>query len=117
MAAISAWSGGPPAPSTAARAVLSQFRAAVGELPDDPRCAVMVAELTEASPEFRAWWAEYPVRYFRPATTAIDHPRIGRLDLEISQVRPVEDPDLLLVLQVPVGEDGLQRVLTLLDDV
>ncbi|MCZ4121935.1 helix-turn-helix transcriptional regulator [Streptomyces sp. H39-S7] len=100
----------------AARAVLSQFRATFGQQPDDPRFAVMVAELTEASPEFRAWWAEYPVRYFRPATTAIEHPRIGRLDLEIFQVRPVEDPDLLLVLQVPADQEGRQRVVALLDE-
>ncbi|MEU3462814.1 helix-turn-helix transcriptional regulator [Streptomyces sp. NPDC006733] len=101
----------------AARSVLSQFRAAVGERPDDPRFAEMVAELTGASPEFRAWWAEYPIRYFRPATTAIDHPRAGRLDLEIFQVRPVEDPELLLVLQVPADDDCLRRVRALLDEV
>jgi hypothetical protein len=38
----------------AARAVLSQFRAAAGQRPDDPRFAALVAELTEASAEFRA---------------------------------------------------------------
>src|ERR1035438_2483983 len=52
----------------AARAVLSQFRAAAGQRPDNPRFATIAAELTEASPEFREWWAEYPIRDFRPAT-------------------------------------------------
>jgi transcriptional regulator with XRE-family HTH domain len=100
----------------AARAVLSQFRAAVGQRPDDPRFATMVAELTEVSPEFREWWAEYPIRHFRPATIKIDHPEIGRLDLEMFQLRPVEHPDLLMVLQVPGSKDDLQRVISLLDD-
>ena len=99
---------------SAARAVLSQFRAAVGQRPDDPRFATLVAELTEVSPEFREWWAEYPVHGFRPATIGIEHPRIGRLDLEMFQFRPVEYPDLLMVLQVPTNEAALRRVTSLL---
>ncbi|MFG1705891.1 helix-turn-helix transcriptional regulator [Nonomuraea sp. M3C6] len=98
----------------AARAVLSQFRAAVGQRPDDPRFVMLLAELTDASPEFREWWAEYPIRDFRPATVKIDHPQIGRLDLEMFQLRPVEHPDLLMVLQVPASQDHLQRVTSLL---
>jgi hypothetical protein len=99
----------------AARAVLSQFRAAAAQRPDDPRFATIVAELTETSPEFRKWWAEYPVRHFRPATIRIEHAEIGRLDLEVFQLRPVEYPDLIMVLQVPRGEDDLRRVRSLLD--
>jgi transcriptional regulator with XRE-family HTH domain len=99
----------------AARAVLSQFRAAAAQQPDDPRFATIVAELTEASPELRTWWAEYPIRHFKPATIKIDHPEIGRLDLEMFQLRPVEYPDLLMVLQVPRSQNDLQRVMSLLD--
>jgi transcriptional regulator with XRE-family HTH domain len=98
----------------AARAVLSQFRSAAGQRPDDPRFAAIVAQLTEASPEFRRWWAEYPVRDFRPATIGVDHPEIGRLNLEMFQFRPVEHPDMLMVLQVPRTADDLQRVTSLL---
>jgi transcriptional regulator with XRE-family HTH domain len=98
----------------AARAVLSQFRSAVGQKPDDPRFAAIVAQLTEASPEFRRWWAEYPVRDFRPATIGVDHPEIGRLNLEMFQFHPVEHPDMLMVLQVPRTMDDLQRVTSLL---
>ena len=99
----------------AARAVLSQFRAAVGQRPDDPRFADIVAGLTEASPEFQEWWAEYPIRYFRPATIRIDHPQIGRTAFEIFQLRLAEHPDLLLVMQVPASNDDLERVAALLD--
>ncbi|MBB2745539.1 UNVERIFIED_ORG: transcriptional regulator with XRE-family HTH domain [Microbispora rosea subsp. rosea] len=99
----------------AARAVISQFRAAMGRRPGDPAFTALVAELSEVSPEFREWWADYPVRRFRPATVTIDHPEIGRLDLEVFQLRPAEHPDLLLVLQVPAGEDGRRRVTSLLD--
>jgi transcriptional regulator with XRE-family HTH domain len=96
----------------AARAVLSQFRAAVGQRPD-PRFAELVAALTEASPEFRAWWADYPIRSFRPATIGIEHPQIGRIAFEMFQFRLVEHPDLLMVLHVPASDDR-ERVITLL---
>ena len=99
----------------AARAVLSQFRAAAGQRPGDPRFAALVAELSQVSPEFREWWAEYPIRSFRPATIAIDHPGTGVIELEMFQLRPVEHPDMLLVLQVPRGRDALRQVTSLLD--
>ncbi len=81
----------------AARVLLSQFRAAAGRHPGDPRFAELVEALTEASPQFRDWWAEYPVRYFRPATIRIRHPQAGRITLEMFQLRLEDDPGLLMV--------------------
>jgi len=97
----------------AARAVLSQFRAAAGQRPDDPRFAEIVASLTDASPEFQEWCG-YPIRYLRPATIGIRHPEVGRIALEIFQLRVGEHPDLLMVMQVPGGNDDLGRVRSLL---
>jgi transcriptional regulator with XRE-family HTH domain len=99
----------------AARAVLSQFRTAVGQRPHNPRHVEIVTELTEASPEFRDWWAEYPVRSFRPATIGIDHPEVGRIALELFQLRPVEHPDLLLVIQVPATDHDVRLVARLVN--
>jgi transcriptional regulator with XRE-family HTH domain len=99
----------------AARAVLSQFRAAVGQRPDAPRFIELVAALTEVSPEFRQWWPDYPVREFKPTTVAINHPDAGRIRLDMFQLRPVEHPDLLLVVQVPASPDDLRRIESLLD--
>ena len=98
----------------AARAVLSQFRAAAGRHPDDPRFTELAAALTESSPQFRHWWAQYPVRYFRPATIAIKHPEAGLIQLEMFQLRLVDQPDLLMVVQVPASTTYLARVRTLL---
>ena len=100
---------------SAARAVLSQLRAAVGRHQGDPRFAEIVAGLTAVSAEFKEWWADYPIRSFRPATIGIDHPQVGRIDFEMFQLRPVEHADLLMVLQVPVTDDDRARLISLLD--
>jgi transcriptional regulator with XRE-family HTH domain len=99
---------------SAARAVLSQFRSAVGQRPGDHRYQPIVAELSKVSPEFRRWWDEHPIRYFRPATITVDHPEIGRVELEMFQLRPVEHADLLIVVQVPTTEAARARVASLI---
>jgi hypothetical protein len=73
-----------------------------------------VTALTEASPQFRDWWAEYPVRYFRPATIGIKHPHAGLITLQMFQLRLVDQPDLIAVIQVPASETSLSRVRSLL---
>jgi transcriptional regulator with XRE-family HTH domain len=93
----------------AARAVLSQFRVAAAQRPGDPRFAELVAALAEASPDFRAWWPEYPVRSFRPTTIELTYPLAGRVSFELFQLRLVEQPDLVLVLQVPASPDDRRR--------
>jgi transcriptional regulator with XRE-family HTH domain len=99
---------------SAARAVLSQFRVAAGRRPGDPRFTELVEALSEASPQFRGWWAEHPVRYFRPAVIGVRHPSAGLIRLEMFQLRLVDQPGLVMVVQVPVGETSLARVRSLL---
>jgi hypothetical protein len=94
----------------AARVLLSQFRAAAGRRPGDPRFAELVTALTKASPQFCAWWAEYPVRYFRPARIRIAHPQAGRITLELFQLRLEDDPSHLLVMQVPADRQSRDRI-------
>jgi len=97
----------------AARAVLSQFRAAAGRYPADPRFAELATALAEASPRFRDWWAEYPVRYFRPARIRLRHPQAGLITLEMFQLRLEDDPGLLMVIQVPADTDSRDRTAAL----
>jgi transcriptional regulator with XRE-family HTH domain len=98
----------------AARALLSQFRAAAGRHPGDARFAELVAALTESSPEFREWWAQYPVRYFRPAKIRLVHPQAGRITLEMFQLRLEDDPGHLMVMQIPADTDSRDRIAALL---
>jgi MmyB-like transcription regulator ligand binding domain len=73
----------------------------------------LVAALTEASPQFRDWWAQYPVRYFRPARIGLTHPQAGRITLELFQLRLEDDPGLLMVVQVPADPVSPDRVTAL----
>ncbi|MVU76617.1 helix-turn-helix domain-containing protein [Nocardia sp. ET3-3] len=98
----------------AALAVLSQLRDALGRRPSDPRLTELVAALIEESPEFRRWWSEYPVRRFRPATIGVWHPAAGLVELEVFQVRPVENPLLLMVVQVPATPVAAERIAAVL---
>ena len=60
------------------------------------------------------WWAGYPVRYFRPATIGIRHPEAGLIALEMFQLRLVDQPSLIMVIQVPAGKTSLARIRSLL---
>jgi hypothetical protein len=75
----------------------------------------LVDALTRESPEFGRWWSGYPIRDFRPATILVDHPAAGRIALDVYQLRPVEYPDLLLVMQVPATPEDLRRAAALAD--
>ncbi|WP_034593255.1 helix-turn-helix transcriptional regulator, partial [Hamadaea tsunoensis] len=85
--------------AAAARAVLGQFRIAAGEHPDEPRYAYIVDAVTRASPEFAAWWPAYEVRPFRPARLVL-HGDAEDTAVEMFQLRLVDDPELVLVLQL-----------------
>jgi transcriptional regulator with XRE-family HTH domain len=98
----------------AARALISQFRAAAGRRPGDPRFAELVTALTEVSPQFRTWWDEYPVRYFKPAQIRIAHPRAGPITLEMFQLRLEDEPGHLMVMQVPADAESRDRIAGLL---
>ena len=99
----------------AARAILSQFRVLVGNSPGDQRLTRVVTELSAASAEFRSWWSEYPVQDFQPAVLDIDHPEIGPIALELFQLRLVENPELLLVAQLPATAEDRELIRTYLN--
>src|SRR6201986_5036080 len=71
--------------------------------PRDPLFTELVEALSEASPEFRDWWAEHAVRYFRPAVIAVRHPEAGVIQLEMFQLRLVDQPGVIMVVQVPAN--------------
>jgi transcriptional regulator with XRE-family HTH domain len=64
-----------------ARDAVGKLRLAVGEHPEDPQLASLIGELTMASPQFAAMWAEHRVRAWDLAEYRMRHPLVGTLDV------------------------------------
>lgn len=94
-----------------ARRTLSQYRAEVASMADDPAVAGLVARLHDASPEFREWWPRHDVAGFETHRRVFEHPRAGRLEFETEQLVPVAAPDVRVIVHLPVeGDDSAERL-------
>lgn len=101
----------------AARSLVAQYRAEMSASGDDPGFTSVVTRLLEASPEFAQMWARHDVAPGGFVTKIFDHPRAGRLEFEITQLRVPERPDLTLTIDNPVsGTETASRVARLLAD-
>lgn len=81
-----------------ARAVLARLRAIAGRHPDHPRVTRLVAELTEASPEVRAWWPQYDVQFSHAGHKRLRHPRLGEITVAHAAFHVAERPEQTLVV-------------------
>ncbi len=66
--------------------------------PQDPGPTELVEELSEASAEFRAVWAQHDVRLPAAGRHRFHHSRVGRLDLVFEAAELRADPGLALLL-------------------
>ncbi|MGZ4675725.1 MAG: helix-turn-helix transcriptional regulator [Acidimicrobiia bacterium] len=98
-----------------ARRVLSQYRAEVASMGDDPAVADLVARLHDASEEFRQWWPRHDVAGFETHRRVFNHPRAGRLEFATEQLVPVGAPDVRVIVHLPIaGDDSATRLGALL---
>ncbi|MGW3999437.1 helix-turn-helix transcriptional regulator [Amycolatopsis sp. NPDC004772] len=81
-----------------ARGVLARLRAIAGRHPDHPRVTRLVAELTEASPEVRAWWPQYDVQFSHAGRKRLRHPRLGEITVPHAAFHVAERPEQTLVV-------------------
>ncbi len=94
-----------------ARRTLSQYRAEVAPLRDDPKVAELVERLQATSDEFRDWWPQYDVAGFETHRRVFDHPTAGRLVFDTQQLVPVASPDVRVIVHLPVdGDDSARRL-------
>ncbi|MFD0266504.1 helix-turn-helix transcriptional regulator [Streptomyces sp. NPDC127106] len=82
--------------------VVAQFRAACSECPDDEGFLAVVEEARELSPEFAALWERRDVRPGGQLRKEIEHPVVGPLFFESTQLRVPARPDLAIVLHTPL---------------
>lgn len=94
-----------------ARRVLSQFRAETTPFRHDDAVVSLVRRLSEASPEFAAWWPRHELAGAEGRRRRFDHPAVGRLEFDHQQLVPAGEPDLRVVVHLPVaGDDSAERL-------
>ncbi len=83
------------------RRLLAEFRAETAHRPDDPGTAELIAELTEASADFRQLWGSHRVLAREGGLRLFHHPEHGLIRAEQMTFSPVGHPDHKLVMLLP----------------
>lgn len=82
--------------------VVAQFRAACSERPNDEGFRAVVEEARELSPEFAVLWERRDVEPGGQLQKQLEHPAVGTLYVESTQLRVPARPDLAIVLHTPL---------------
>jgi hypothetical protein len=94
-----------------ARRVLSQFRAETVPIATDPAVQELVDTLLAVSTEFATWWPRHDVGAFETHRRVFHHPLAGQLEFEQQQLIPAGEPDLRIVVHLPIpGDDSAARL-------
>ncbi|MGH8996677.1 MAG: hypothetical protein ACRDYB_11695 [Acidimicrobiales bacterium] len=83
------------------RTLLGEFRAAAGQHAGDPRFAELIEALSDASTEFRTWWAQYEVRQSITGPLRVRHDPVGMIRLDVNELRVCAHPSLAIYAHVP----------------
>jgi transcriptional regulator with XRE-family HTH domain len=98
-----------------ARRTLSQFRAETVPFAEDPAVASLVERLLAVSPEFRDWWPRHDVAGFETHRRVFHHPTAGRLEFQTQQLVPAGEPDVRIVVHLPIDDDDSAARLAAVD--
>ncbi|WP_245565341.1 helix-turn-helix transcriptional regulator [Nocardioides insulae] len=79
-----------------AKDAAAMLRLEAGRNPHDKALIELVGELSTRSEEFRRQWASQDVRYHRSGRKRIQHPVVGRLDLDFEALELPSEPGLAL---------------------
>lgn len=85
------------------KSMVGTLRLDSGRHPGDPLLAELVADLSEHSEPFRTWWADHRVVERRDGIKRLDHPLVGRIDIqyEALEVTGAEDQTLFVYTTEP----------------
>ena len=88
-----------------ARAALGLFRADSARYVGDPDFERLIAALTAASPEFRAWWPQRDVLRRLSGVKKIRHPIAGAMAFEHMSFSIDDGSDMRLIVYTPLAAD------------
>jgi transcriptional regulator with XRE-family HTH domain len=97
-----------------ARCCLASLHARHDRYPDDRWLNELIAELQQASPEFRAWWPEHEIILDCSSLYEIHHPLVGRLALHSTAFPMPKQPDLQMVVYTPLAQEDTAAKLKML---
>ncbi|GHO99988.1 transcriptional regulator [Reticulibacter mediterranei] len=89
----------------AARLSLAFLRAKSDQYAGEAWFTDLVNDLRQASPEFRSWWPEHDIRLACHDRYEIDHPLVGRLTFQATNLVEPSRPDLRLVVLTPLPQE------------
>ena len=100
-----------------ARLALGRFRAESAKYIGDPDFERLIAVLTVASPEFRAWWPERDVHTQLSGIKGIRHPTAGAMTFEHMSFSIDDGSDMKLIVYTPLAaENTVAKLRELLRD-
>src|SRR6266700_4489548 len=100
----------------AAQGLLAQFRASTERYVGEPWREALVAELEQASPQFRAWWPRHDIQATHTEQKELNHPLVGRLVLQPTTFQVTDAPDLRMVIYTPLEEANTVQKLAQLQE-
>ncbi|MGW0117038.1 helix-turn-helix transcriptional regulator [Streptomyces sp. NPDC003327] len=84
--------------------VVAQFRSACSECPDDEGFRAVIEEAKALSPEFAELWERRDILPGGQNRKEMEHPLVGTLVVEATQLRVPARPDLVIVMHTPLPE-------------
>lgn len=80
-----------------ARRLLAEFRMNFGFDIGEPRFVEIISELLYLSEEFAQWWGKHDVHAQGSGIKDLQHPKVGRLQLEYATFQSNDNPSLKLI--------------------
>ncbi|SDH07412.1 Helix-turn-helix domain-containing protein [Sinosporangium album] len=95
---------------------IARFRAEAAKYPGNVRFTQVIDQLNEDSPFFRKTWQRHEVQGFDGHIERIRHPDIGTVQARLVQLRPLDQPNLLVMVHMLEDQDSRDRMSRLLAD-
>ncbi|MBA2680014.1 MAG: helix-turn-helix domain-containing protein [Ktedonobacteraceae bacterium] len=96
-----------------ARGTLALFRAGSDRYVQEPWFKDLVAELQQASPEFREWWPQHDIQSAYTGRKELYHPLVGLLILQTSTFQVIDAPDLRMVIFTAAEAETARKLIRL----
>lgn len=85
---------------------IAHLRAAWAAHPDDPALTGLVAEFIAGNKDFARLWAERDVKINGRGRKVMRHPEVGVVAVQFETLRPLQDPNHLLVIYRAADEES-----------